>query len=235
MCLKSIWYLVSAFLERKEKPIQIKPCSGWQTKLWNLRMLEGKETLHSMFLTPSDAHRSTLKKFEPEKKKNQTNHICNHPKEFLSKESLLYISCQWVHHQPPSSIPSSYLQIGHSHRCWDRGLKAWGQVPTALRLLRSPKQFTRILQKDEEKAVTKLHAALPCQWCTVTGRWGCLFIASGTGFRSAFRHFSVGVYRAPVDTVRETLPNSIFTSIATIRVNTINLKESDIISKASHY
>ena len=229
MCLKSIWYLVSAFLERKEKPIQIKPCSDWQTKLWRLRLLKGKETLHNMFLTPSDAHRSALKQFEPKKK----NHICNHPKEFLSKESLLRISCQRVHRQPPPSIPSSYLQKGHSRRCWDGGLKACGHVPTALRLLWSPKQFTRVLQKDEEKAVTKLEAALPRQQCTVRSRWGCLFIASGTGFRSAFRHFSVGVYRAPVDTVRETLPNSIFTSMATIRANTLHLRERNIISKAS--
>lgn len=220
--------------KEKEKPIQIKPCSDWQTKLWRLRLLKGKETLHNMFLTPSDAHRSALKQFEPKEKKKK-NHICNHPKEFLSKESLLRISCQWVHHQPPPSVLLSYLQKGHSHRYWDRGLKACGHVPTALRLLWSPRQFTKILQEDEEKAVTKLQAALPRQRHTVRSRWGCLFIASGTGFRSAFRHFSVGVYRAPVDTVHETLPNSIFASVATIGANTFNLKQRDIISKASRH
>lgn len=149
MCLKSIWYLVSAFLERKEKPIQIKPCSDWQTKLWSLRLLKGKETLHNMFLTPSGR---TQIRTETIRTKEKKIIICCHPKEFLSKEFLLHISCQWVHHQPPSSIPSSYLQKGYSHRCRDRGLKACGHVPTALRLLWSPKQFTRILQKRWRKS-----------------------------------------------------------------------------------
>lgn len=181
-----------------------------------------------MFLMPSDAHRTSPKQFEPKKKKITFVTI---PKNF-SPRSPSSIFPASVH------ITSPLLQLPRAtrrkvtHRRWDRGLKTCGHVPTALRLLRSPKQFTRILQKDEEKAVTKLQAALPCQQCTVRSRWGCLFIASGTGFRSAFRHFSVGVYRAPVDTVREALPNSIFTSIATIRADTLHLKKRDIISKA---
>lgn len=97
------------------------------------------------FRTHTDLHWNNS---NPRKK---NNHICCHPKEFLSKEFLLRISCQWVHHQPPS-IPSSYLQKGYSHRCRDRGLKACGHVPTALTLLWSPKQFTRILQKRWRKS-----------------------------------------------------------------------------------
>lgn len=116
-------------------------------EVWGCSKAKRLYTICSLRL--QDAHRSALKQFEPKKK---NNHICCHPKEFLSKEVLLRISCQWVHHQPPSSIPSSYLQKGHSHRCWDRGLKACGHVPTALRLLWSPKQFTRILQKRWRKS-----------------------------------------------------------------------------------
>lgn len=56
---------------------------------------------------------------------------------------------------------------------------------------------------------------------------GLLIYSSGTGFRSVLRHLGVGVCRAPVDTLQETLPNPIFTSIATTRANTLCCRKKE--------
>lgn len=80
--------------------------------------------------------------------------------------SLLHTSCHQVLHEPPSLMPSINLQKDHSHTSWDRGLKACSCVPAATRLLRLPKQFTRISKKIKKNCNQAIGSIpLPAMHC----------------------------------------------------------------------
>lgn len=103
------------------------------------------------------------------------------------------------------------------------------------RILEFTQEFSQIFQKKGRKSCNQAPGSItpPAMHCHK--QMGLLIYSSGTGFRSVLRHLGVGVCRAPVDTVQETLPNPIFTSIATTRANTLCWEGRDKIPKASRH
>lgn len=220
MCLKSIWYLVSAFLERKEKTIQIKLSSDWQ------KAVKAEATLRQRDLTQYAPYAFRHTDLHWNNSNRWKKSICNHLKEFLLKcpsftlPAIRYFMSLLLWWDQPAERSLTYKPC----------LKSSSYVTAAARLQRLPKLspgFSKKIKKNCNQATGSI--TLPATRCQK--QMGCLFIASGTGCRSVLRHFSVGVHRAPANTVHEAVPLSIFTSIVTIKVNIPNLKERDIISE----
>lgn len=210
--------------------MQMKACSDWQTKLWRLRLLRGKDTLHNMFLMPSDLRWTEAGE----------SHLQPSQRIPLQRDPPPYFLpvLPW----PASLIPSSSMQGSLTQGLGGKVQTLWSCTHRAEATMVT-QEFTRILEFTQE--FSKGFSQKGRQSCNqATGsitppamhchkQMGLLIYSSGTGFRSVLRHFSVGVCRAPVDTVQETLPNPIFTSTATTRANTLCWEGRDKIPKAS--
>lgn len=139
--------------------------------------------------------------------------------------------------------PASLIALSSMQGSLTQGLAGTVQSSHRAEATMVTQEFTRILEFTQE--FSKGFSKKGRQSCNqATGsitppamhchkQMGLLIYSSGTGFRSVRRHFSVGVCRAPVDTVQETLPNPIFTSTATTRANTLCWEGRDKIPKAS--
>lgn len=102
------------------------------------------------------------------------------------------------------------------------------------RILEFTQELGKVFQKKGRKSCNQAPGSIAPAAMHYHKQMGLLIYSSGTGFRSVLRHFGVGVCRAPVDTVQETFPNPVFTSIATTRASTLCWEARDKIPKAWH-